>query len=250
MDLLLHAADMLDRQNIMKRNDDIHCVPDISELPQAIPLAKPQSQRGDSGVDSDESRNWPEGGEDDTFDYVERRVPRSRGNRTRAEPYNNNRRTVESHNEVEKRRRAYLSSCYNTLRDVLPSIANSKASNVTVLRTAADEIQLLVAEEQRRAKQLNEMRAYRAKLLTLLGRPTPPIVEELPPMFCKKPLAIDSDDETAEADTDEEAAVPDADLVPNTLASSIALSEQLQHATGTTKSGRRVRLPARSRELF
>ena len=41
------------------------------------------------------------------------------------------------HNEVEKKRRAYLSSCYVDLKMLVPSIANVKASNVTILQTAA-----------------------------------------------------------------------------------------------------------------
>ena len=46
------------------------------------------------------------------------------------------------HNEVEKKRRAYLSSCYVDLKMLVPSIANVKASNVTILQTAAGHVQV------------------------------------------------------------------------------------------------------------
>jgi len=250
MEMLLHAAQVLDRQGGAEWNDDVACVPDLSEALRAIPLAKPP--RADSGLDSDESRSWNEA-DDDSTEYIERRVPKNRGNRTRAEPY---RRTVESHNEVEKRRRAYLSSCYNTLRDTLPSIAGSKASNVTVLRTAADEIAALVAEERKRAAQVMKMRSYRVQLLSFLGRPVPPLQEELPPLF-RTPVLADSDSDEAEFDqqgTDEEAAVPEAMTIPHSSGLAEALSEQLQEVAkplnSTTKSGRRVRMSSRARELF
>ena len=51
----------------------------------------------------------------------------------------------ETHNEVEKRRREYLGSCYGRLRDACPGLAGSKASNLTVLRSAAEEIAAVVA---------------------------------------------------------------------------------------------------------
>lgn len=46
------------------------------------------------------------------------------------------------HNEVEKRRRAYLSSCYVDLKNLVPQIAGVKASNVTILQTAASHVQV------------------------------------------------------------------------------------------------------------
>lgn len=42
-----------------------------------------------------------------------------------------------AHNSVEKRRRAYLASCYEGLKNSIPSLANSRASNVKVLRGGA-----------------------------------------------------------------------------------------------------------------
>jgi len=58
------------------------------------------------------------------------------------------RRCPETHNEVEKRRRALLTKCYSVLHDLIPSIAGTKASNVTVLRSAAEYIKELEQEEK------------------------------------------------------------------------------------------------------
>lgn len=49
-------------------------------------------------------------------------------------------RCPETHNEVEKRRRAYLTQCYIELQNVVPIISDCKASNVTVLKHATDYI--------------------------------------------------------------------------------------------------------------
>mmetsp|Transcript_21672 Transcript_21672/g.64698 ORF Transcript_21672/g.64698 Transcript_21672/m.64698 type:complete len:201 (+) Transcript_21672:171-773(+) len=75
----------------------------------------------------------------ETIDSADERVvPRS--NRADSpKPYARN---PETHNEVEKRRRAYLTQCYVELQSVVPSIADCKASNVTVLRSAADYVQV------------------------------------------------------------------------------------------------------------
>lgn len=49
---------------------------------------------------------------------------------------------------MEKRRRAYLTQCYNELHKTVPTIAGTKASNVVVLQSAADYIKSLEDEEQ------------------------------------------------------------------------------------------------------
>lgn len=51
-----------------------------------------------------------------------------------------------AHNEVEKRRRAFLTSCYHRLHQALPTISGTKASNATVLRTAVEHIKTLETE--------------------------------------------------------------------------------------------------------
>jgi hypothetical protein len=51
-------------------------------------------------------------------------------------------RNLDTHNSVEKRRRAYLASCYEGLKDSVPMLAGSRASNVKVLRGAASYIKV------------------------------------------------------------------------------------------------------------
>lgn len=53
-----------------------------------------------------------------------------------------------AHNEVEKRRRAYLTACYTELHTILPQISGTKASNATVLRSATEHIKALEREEK------------------------------------------------------------------------------------------------------
>lgn len=68
------------------------------------------------------------------------------------------------HNEVEKRRRAYLSSCYIDLKMLVPSIAQTKASNVTILQTAAGHVKELDATAKKVATQLRAARRKREQL--------------------------------------------------------------------------------------
>jgi len=68
------------------------------------------------------------------------------------------------HNEVEKKRRAYLSSCYVDLKMLVPSIANVKASNVTILQTAAGHVQELDATAEKLTAQLRAARRRREEL--------------------------------------------------------------------------------------
>lgn len=71
------------------------------------------------------------------------------------------------HNEVEKRRRAYLSACYTDLKALLPSIAETKASNVCILRTAANTISGLASTEKELEAELAQLRQQRARLLAV-----------------------------------------------------------------------------------
>eukprot|EP00035_Acanthoeca_spectabilis_P038556 m.54238 g.54238 ORF g.54238 m.54238 type:complete len:306 (-) comp9186_c0_seq2:158-1075(-) len=75
-------------------------------------------------------------------------------------------RCPETHNEVEKRRRAYLTQCYVELQAVVPSIADCKASNVTVLRNAADYIHNLIEDGSRLEEAKNYELRRRAMLLS------------------------------------------------------------------------------------
>mmetsp|Transcript_21673 Transcript_21673/g.64706 ORF Transcript_21673/g.64706 Transcript_21673/m.64706 type:complete len:314 (+) Transcript_21673:171-1112(+) len=102
----------------------------------------------------------------ETIDSADERVvPRS--NRADSpKPYARN---PETHNEVEKRRRAYLTQCYVELQSVVPSIADCKASNVTVLRSAADYVQKLRADQQRLVEGKKRELQRRTQLLERLS---------------------------------------------------------------------------------
>ena len=47
-----------------------------------------------------------------------------------------------AHNSVEKRRRAYLASCYDNLKCSIPALSGTRASNVKVLRAAVTLIKV------------------------------------------------------------------------------------------------------------
>jgi hypothetical protein len=53
-----------------------------------------------------------------------------------------------AHNNVEKKRRAYLASCFKDLQDCVPTVAGAKASNVCVLTSAHEHIKRLQEEER------------------------------------------------------------------------------------------------------
>eukprot|EP00049_Salpingoeca_infusionum_P026852 m.28452 g.28452 ORF g.28452 m.28452 type:complete len:320 (-) comp9041_c0_seq1:140-1099(-) len=53
-----------------------------------------------------------------------------------------------SHNDVEKRRRAYLSACFRHLQENIPSIESTRASNAVILQAAQQFIEELHAEER------------------------------------------------------------------------------------------------------
>eukprot|EP00038_Savillea_parva_P030975 m.81984 g.81984 ORF g.81984 m.81984 type:complete len:277 (-) comp9434_c2_seq1:632-1462(-) len=78
-------------------------------------------------------------------------------------------RCSETHNEVEKRRRAYLTQCYTRLQCAVPAIADCKASNVTVLRSAAEYILQLQHDEQRLIDTKERELRRRALLLSKLA---------------------------------------------------------------------------------
>lgn len=69
------------------------------------------------------------------------------------------------HNEVEKRRRAYLSSCYVELHELVPTIRATKASNVTILQSAAEHITVLESEGTRLGRMVEAERRRRKQLL-------------------------------------------------------------------------------------
>lgn len=70
------------------------------------------------------------------------------------------------HNEVEKRRRAYLSSCYVELHGLVPTIKDAKASNVTILQSAAEHIHELESDGSKLEAMVERERLRRKELLT------------------------------------------------------------------------------------
>lgn len=79
-------------------------------------------------------------------------------------------RTNIAHNEVEKRRRAYLTNCYNDLHNILPMISGTKASNATVLRSAVDHIKALEIEHKLILAAKNEQLLLRQRILERQSR--------------------------------------------------------------------------------
>ncbi|KAJ0063485.1 hypothetical protein NL108_002677, partial [Boleophthalmus pectinirostris] len=56
--------------------------------------------------------------------------------------------TRESHNKLEKNRRAHLKECFETLRKNIPNVDEKKTSNLSVLRSALRYIQTLKRKEK------------------------------------------------------------------------------------------------------
>jgi len=82
----------------------------------------------------------------------------------------NRSRSTNAHNEVEKRRRAYLTACYNDLHGILPTIAGTKASNATVLRSAVEHIKELELQDRKFILAKKEMFAQRKRILDRRNR--------------------------------------------------------------------------------
>lgn len=141
LSLVLQAAEMLDqpqkhffgsslalrsRRAAPAPSEDGDSVPDISALPR---LSRPRSPFAYDDDVSDETSSV------DPEDQPAKRA-RLASNRML------NARNSDTHNSVEKRRRAYLSSCYENLKDSVPMMTNTRASNVKVLRGAAAYIKV------------------------------------------------------------------------------------------------------------
>lgn len=154
--LLLRAADILAEREEADSGSDDSMVPDASSRAKSKKLmrrpAPPAHDEVYSGSGSEEEDGHPQrhGGA--------RQGPRKAG------------RGPLQHNEVEKRRRAYLAACYVELKAMLPTIANSKASNVSILRTAVDKIQALEAQEHLLDSERAALYRQREQLLARTAR--------------------------------------------------------------------------------
>lgn len=102
------------------------------------------------------------------------------------------------HNEVEKRRRAYLSACYVELKAMLPEIAGQKASNVAILRAAVTQVQDLGATERQLCDERAALLRQRDQLRAQRGLP--------PAGF----IALPEHDAEASSDDGHDSVVPDA----------------------------------------
>lgn len=151
MEHLLNAASIVSE----KRKQQV--VPHIEVMKANAPECRPSPK-----CTTPESVSTPAAESSESTD--ERVVPRA------PSPSHNSTQYPESHNEVEKRRRAYLLQCYHGLQKEVPSIANSKASNVTVLRCAAQHIRDLQEEESRLVSMKERELQRRTILLTRFQR--------------------------------------------------------------------------------
>jgi hypothetical protein len=126
-DLLLRAAMVLDVkhqpmsmedmiQSAPRPKDDYASVPDITDA--SSPMCDDSEMEDESTISSEDARRRPR--------LAAMRVSRSFIARDSI-----------AHNSVEKRRRAYLASCYDALKNAIPALAGSRASNVKVLRNGA-----------------------------------------------------------------------------------------------------------------
>jgi hypothetical protein len=201
LELLLQAADI-----ISQREEAGEPVIDSHVVPSSYKISYMDSGASSAGSESSD------GNDSDHFT-----VPsRSTQNKPYKRPTNTKRkqqqalqllqnksdaqlRGAANHNEVEKRRRAYLSHCYTALKEAVPGLENSKASNVTVLRGAVDEIKKLEDLS-------NSLEAARAQQYALRKQ----LLRNLPADF-KLPFAATPAYTDEQYDSDENgAAVPDS----------------------------------------
>eukprot|EP00041_Stephanoeca_diplocostata_P018684 m.393636 g.393636 ORF g.393636 m.393636 type:complete len:319 (-) comp21087_c1_seq33:214-1170(-) len=136
------------------------------EVPQANSRnSSPASNHGGKSMES-----TSEDDDEDSSETEEFCVPRMKTKRAGKQPAG--KRSSNAHNEVEKRRRAFLTQCYNELHREVPSIAGTKASNVVVLQSASEHIKdleeterALVAAKADLMRHREEQLRYRDELL-------------------------------------------------------------------------------------
>jgi len=136
-DLLLRAAELLDHNKQGYSQQPFVFYPSKDDL--MVPdMSADEASNGDFNMDSDDdpSLMMEESGSKRT------RMASLKGARLAA-------RDAVAHNSVEKRRRAYLASCYENLKRAVPALAGTRASNVKVLRAGLAMIKALESEERR-----------------------------------------------------------------------------------------------------
>lgn len=170
LSLVLQAAEMLEQPKMQHFTSttspvlrvrrlptvpsDDDAVPDIAFASSSRPSVRPRSPFAyDDDAGSDDASSGM-GGEDH---------PNKRTRLITSRMLNA--RNSDTHNSVEKRRRAYLASCYEGLKDSVPVLAGSRASNVKVLRGAASYIKTLEAEERRMIAEKKRLMEQQQELL-------------------------------------------------------------------------------------
>lgn len=246
--MLMRAAEMVENEELY--GDSV--VPQYSGYARPHPYARPgyQSHSGYTpepvyyGAPISGARTDGEGTDDDL-------VPDA-STRTRKAPSRGSPSNINAHNEVEKRRRAFLTRCYNELHHILPTIAGTKASNATVLRTATDHIKALEREEKMLLAAKRQQLQIREQILARRARVASSMTQHRQQ---QQTLATVPSDEPA-IDEDDTAMVPDRESRPvspnmspkedlTQLASPIRKVKQLTKET--SGSGGPMRRAARNR---
>lgn len=152
-DMLLRAAELLDHSKsssfhavLSSSPQDDFSVPDI--IDSSMHAASPQY--GDT--------------EDSNEEYDDMDPKRPRGSMAAFKGGRFIARDAVAHNSVEKRRRAFLASCYDGLKNVVPALSGTRASNVKVLRGGVALIKSLEAEDRRLVLEKKRLIAQRDAL--------------------------------------------------------------------------------------
>jgi len=153
-DLLLRAAELLDHTKLPAMQPQFNF--SLARDDAAVPNSEDEAAFGDF-MDSGDDTNSLEGG-DEGFGSKRPRAASLKGARLAA-------RDAVAHNSVEKRRRAYLASCYDNLKRVVPALAGTRASNVKVLRGGLAYIKSLEAEDRRLVAEKKRAVALRESLI-------------------------------------------------------------------------------------
>lgn len=198
--LLLKAAELIQQREDAGADSDDMLVPQQASV---RPAASWRSAPRRSRVPDDEYGNSGGSSDDDVA-----AVPHGRraAGQAKAAGRGKGSRGPMQHNEVEKRRRAYLAACYIELKGMLPAIASSKASNVCILRTAIEQIQGLEADERELDSELARLRMRQKELLAARGGPAP-----YTPPARFTPLSEGSDAEMVVPDSTDRTVSPDLD---------------------------------------
>lgn len=243
--MLMRAAEMVENEELY--GDSV--VPQYSGYTRPHPYARPGYQTHGGYTPEPVYYGTPvrTDGEGTDDDLVPDASTRTRKATSRGSPAN-----INAHNEVEKRRRAFLTRCYNELHHILPTIAGTKASNATVLRTATDHIKALEREEKMLLAAKRQQLQIREQILARRARVASSMTQHR--QRHQTPATVPSDEDAV--DEDDTAMVPDTESRPvspnmspkedlTQLASPIRKVKQLSKAT--SGSGGPMRRAARSR---